>query len=108
MRTLGEIHSGQTIGRYEFLVPIAEGGMASVWAARLKGTRGFQKTLAIKMILASLSENPEFERMFLDEARIASRIHHPNVAEIFDLGEESDALYLVMEYVDGEPLSTIF
>ena len=108
MRTLGDIKPGQTIGRYEFLVPIAEGGMASVWAARLKGTRGFQKTLAVKMMLASLSDNPQFEQMFLDEARIASRIHHPNVVEIFDLGDEQEVLYIVMEYVDGEPLSTIF
>lgn len=108
MRTLGEIKPGQTIGRYEFLIPIAEGGMASVWAARMNGTRGFQKTLAIKMMLASLSDNPQFEQMFLDEASIASQIHHPNVVEIFDLGEENDVLYLVMEFVDGEPLSTIF
>ena len=108
MRTLNDVKPGQTIGRYEFLVPIAEGGMASVWAARMKGTRGFQKTLAVKMMLATLSDNPQFEQMFLDEARIASRIHHPNVVEIFDLGEESEVLYIVMEFVDGEPLSTIF
>ena len=108
MRTLGEIKPGQTIGRYEFLVPIAEGGMASVWAARMKGTRGFQKTLAVKMMLASLSDNPQFEQMFQDEARVASQIHHPNVVEIFDLGEENEVHYLVMEFVDGEPLSTIF
>jgi serine/threonine-protein kinase len=108
MRTLGEIKPGQTIGRYEFLIPIAEGGMASVWAARMKGTRGFQKTLAVKMMLSALSDNPQFEQMFLDEARIASRIHHPNVVEIFDLGEESDVLFIAMEYIDGEPLSTIF
>jgi serine/threonine-protein kinase len=108
MRTLGEIKPGQTIGRYEFLIPIAEGGMASVWAARMKGTRGFQKTMAVKMMLSSLSDNPQFEQMFLDEARIASRIHHPNVVEIFDLGEENDVLFIAMEYIDGEPLSTIF
>jgi eukaryotic-like serine/threonine-protein kinase len=108
MRTLGEIKPGQTIGRYEFLIPIAEGGMASVWAARLKGSRGFQKTLAIKMMLSSLSENPQFEEMFLDEARLAAAIRHPNVVEIFDLGEESEVLYIVMEWVDGEPLSTVF
>lgn len=108
MRSLGEIKPGQSIGRYEFLVPIAEGGMASVWAARMKGTRGFQKTMAIKMMLSSLSDNPQFEQMFLDEAQIASRIHHPNVVEIFDLGEEAEVLYIAMEYIDGEPLSTIF
>lgn len=112
MRTLGDIKLGQTIGRYEFLIPIAEGGMAEVWAARLKGTRGFQKTLAIKTMLSSLGNQGQqsheaFEEMFLNEARIASRIRHPNVVEIFDLGEEDDVLFIVMEWVDGEPLSTI-
>ena len=108
MRSLSDVQPGQSIGRYEFLVPIAEGGMASVWAARMKGSRGFQKNLAIKMMLAKLSDDPMFEEMFLDEARIASRIHHPNVVEIFDLGEENEVLYIVMEYVDGEPLSAIW
>jgi eukaryotic-like serine/threonine-protein kinase len=107
MRTLQDIQPGQTLGRYEFLVPIAEGGMASVWAARLKGTRGFSKTVAVKTMLPSVSDNPEFEQMFLDEAQIASRIRHPNVVEIMDLGEQDDVLYLVMEWVDGEPLSNL-
>ncbi len=107
MRTLDDIKPGQTIGRYEFLVPIAKGGMASVWAARLKGTRGFAKTVAIKTILPTLSDDPLFEQMFLDEAQIAAQIHHPNVVEIMDLGEENDVLYQVMEYVDGEPLTAI-
>jgi len=107
MRTLQEIQPGQTLGRYEFLVPIAEGGMASVWAARLKGTRGFSKTVAVKTMLPSVSDDPQFEQMFLDEAQIASRIRHPNVVEILDLGEQDEVLYLVMEWVDGEPLSNL-
>lgn len=107
MRTLGEIQPGQTVGRYEFLVPIAQGGMAAVWAARLKGSRGFSKTVAVKTMLPTISDDPQFEQMFLDEATLASRIRHPNVAEILDLGEQDDLLYLVMEWVDGEPLSTI-
>lgn len=107
MRTLGEIQPGQTVGRYEFLVPIAQGGMAAVWAARLKGTRGFSKTVAVKMMLPTISDDPQFEQMFLDEAQIASRIRHPNCVEILDLGEQDDLLYLVMEWVDGEPLSSI-
>jgi len=107
MRTLGEIQPGQTVGRYEFLVPIAQGGMAAVWAARLKGTRGFTKTVAVKTMLPTISDDPQFEQMFLDEAQLASRIRHPNVAEILDLGEQDDLLYLVMEWVDGEPLSVI-
>lgn len=107
MRTLQDIQPGQTLGRYEFLVPIAEGGMASVWAARLKGSRGFSKTVAVKTMLPSVSDDPQFEQMFLDEAQIASRIRHPNVVEIMDLGEQDDVLYLVMEWVDGEPLSNL-
>jgi hypothetical protein len=107
MRTLQEIQPGQTLGRYEYLVPIAEGGMASVWAARLKGSRGFSKTVAIKTMLPTVSDDPQFEQMFLDEAQIASRIRHPNVVEILDLGEQEEVLYLVMEWVDGEPLSSL-
>ena len=107
MKTFADIQPGQTVGRYEFLVPIAQGGMASVWAARLKGSRGFSKTVAVKTMLPTVSDEPQFEQMFLDEASIASRIRHPNVAEILDLGEQDDLLYLVMEWVDGEPLSSI-
>lgn len=107
MQTLDDIRPGQTIGRYEFLVPIAKGGMAAVWAARLKGTRGFAKTVAIKTMLPTLSDDPLFEQMFLDEAQIAAQIHNPHVVEIMDLGEQDDVLYQVMEYVDGESLATV-
>ncbi len=98
---------GTVLGRYELLLPIAQGGMATVWAARQRGSRGFSKTVAVKTILPNLSDDPQFEQMFLDEAAIASRIHHPNVAEILDLGEQDEVLYLVMEWVDGESLSTL-
>ncbi|MBN1605199.1 MAG: serine/threonine protein kinase [Polyangiaceae bacterium] len=107
MRTLREIQPGQTVGRYEFLLPIAQGGMAAVWAARLKGSRGFSKLVAVKTMLPGFSDEPQFEQMFLDEARIASRIRHPHVVEIYDLGEQDDMLYLVMEWVDGHPLSAL-
>jgi serine/threonine-protein kinase len=95
------------LGRYELLVPIAQGGMATVWAARQKGSRGFQKTVAVKTMLPGLSDDPQFEQMFLDEAALASRIHHPNVVETLDLGEQDEILYLVMEWIDGEALSVI-
>ncbi|MGK4004763.1 serine/threonine-protein kinase [Sorangium sp. So ce1036] len=98
---------GKELGQYELLLPIAQGGMATVWAARRKGLRGFQKTVAIKTMLPSLSDDTQFETMFLEEARLASGIHHPNVAEILDLGEQDDILYIVMEWVDGEALSVI-
>ncbi len=99
-----ELRPGTHLGRYELLLAIAKGGMARVWAARQHGQRGFSKTVAIKTILPHLAEEPEFERMFLDEARIAAMIHHPNVCEIYELGEEGKVLYLAMEWVNGESL----
>ena len=104
---IDKIGPASTLGRYEILTPIARGGMASVWAARLTGTRGFQKLVAVKTMLPDVSDDPDFEQMFLDEARVAARIRHPNVAEILDLGEQDDVLYLVMEWVEGENLSVV-
>jgi serine/threonine-protein kinase len=95
---------GARLGRYELLLPVAHGGMARVWAARQTGQRGFSKLVAIKTILPHLAHNPEFERMFLDEARIAAGVHHPNVTEIYELGEEGHVLYLAMEWVNGDSL----
>ena len=81
--------------------------MASVWVARQRGKHGFEKLVAIKTILPAFANDPRFQAMFLDEARIASRIEHANVAQILDLGEEHDVLYLAMEYVDGDSLSKL-
>jgi serine/threonine protein kinase len=98
---------GYKLDRYELLCPIAEGGMASLWVARQRGKHGFAKLVAIKTILPKFAADVRFQEMFLDEARIASRIEHPNVAQIFDLGEENEILYLVMEYVEGDALSKL-
>jgi serine/threonine protein kinase len=98
---------GQKLDRYELLTPIASGGMATVWLARLQGKRGFEKLVAIKTIRTEFSDDPAFEEMFLDEARIASGIQHPNVAQITDLGEERGVLYIVMEWIDGESLAKL-
>ncbi|MGK3989368.1 protein kinase [Sorangium sp. So ce136] len=95
------------LGRYELLLPIAAGGMAMVWAARLKGTRGFQKIVAVKTMLPQLSEDDQFERMFLLEAELASQIRHPNAVEILDLGEQDGVLFLAMEWINGVPLSQV-
>jgi serine/threonine protein kinase len=101
------IGPGDVLGRYELLLPVAAGGMAMVWAARLKGSRGFQKIVAVKTMLPKLSEDAQFEKMFLDEASLASRIHHPNVVEVLDLGEESGVLFIAMEWLDGAPLNQV-
>ncbi|HEY8039071.1 MAG TPA: serine/threonine-protein kinase [Polyangiaceae bacterium] len=98
---------GYRLDRYELLGPLAEGGMASVWIARQRGKHGFEKLVALKTILPQYASDLRFQQMFLDEARIASRIEHFNVARIIDLGEEHDVLYLAMEYVDGDALSKL-
>lgn len=100
-----EVRAGLVLGRYELLVPIAAGGMAQVWAARLKGARQFQKIVAVKTMLPKLSEDPQFEQMFLDEASLASQIKHPHAVEIMDLGEQDGILFLVMEWIEGVPLN---
>ncbi|WP_437840722.1 serine/threonine protein kinase [Sorangium sp. So ce1153] len=107
MQILSDLKPGDTLGRYEILMPVARGGMAAVWAARLVGSRGFQKIVAIKTMLPEFGNDPAFEAMFLDEARLASRIRHPHAVEIVELGDENGVLYIVMEWVDGDTISTL-
>ncbi|HSQ66905.1 MAG TPA: serine/threonine-protein kinase [Polyangiaceae bacterium] len=107
MEGASALRAGYKLDRYELLCPIASGGMASVWLARLRGKRDFEKLFAVKTIKNELTEDPRFQEMFLDEARIASGIEHPNVTHIIDLGEQDDTLYIVMEWVDGESVSKI-
>ena len=99
--------AGDEFDRYELVYPVARGGMANVWLARLRGKHGFERMVALKTILPSFAQDPRFRNMFLDEARIASRIEHANVAQIFDLGEQDENLYLVMEWVDGDSLANL-
>ena len=98
---------GRVIGRYVVYDEIASGGMATVHLARLVGAVGFQRTVAIKKLLSSLVKDAEFTAMFLDEARLAARIRHPNVVGVLDVVHEGDELLLVMEYVPGESLARL-
>jgi eukaryotic-like serine/threonine-protein kinase len=100
------VESGTRLGPYEILLCIARGGMASVWAARQHGARGFSRLVALKTILPELAA-PDLDGMFLDEARVTARIHHPNVCEVFELIEHGGVLALSMEWVDGDTLNNI-
>jgi serine/threonine-protein kinase len=100
--------TGARIGRYELLLELAHGGMGSVWAARASGSHGFERLVAMKMILPSLAVDARFRHMFLDEARLTGAIQHPNVAQMIDLGDEAGLLYQVMEWIDGAPLNHLF
>jgi hypothetical protein len=98
---------GRTLGRYQLLASVARGGMGQVWLGRLQGARGFHKLVAVKTLLPAADQTGRFERMLLEEARIASLIHHANVVHTLELGEDDGTLYLVMEWVDGEPLTHV-
>ena len=81
--------------------------MATVYLARLGGAGGFQRFVAIKRLHPHLAKDSEFTQMFLDEARLAARLHHPNVVPILEIGESPDGYYLVMEYIEGDTLARI-
>ncbi len=95
------------VGRYEALRPIASGGMATVYLGRAEGARGFERQVAIKAMHPHLAEDPEFVTMFLDEARMAANIRHPNVVPTLDVAEENGQLFLIMEYVEGLSLHAL-
>src|SRR5450432_2751999 len=86
------------VGRYALFDPIASGGMASVHIGRLLGSFGFARTVAIKRLHQNVALDPEFIAMFLDEARLAARIHHTNVVQTLDVVNLNNELLLVMEY----------
>ena len=99
--------ANQILGRYQLLVAIARGGMGQVWLARLRGARGFSKLVAVKTLLPDQQERARLEGMLAEEARLASLIQHANVVRTLELGEHEGMLYLVMEWVDGEPLGFV-
>ncbi len=94
----------EKFGKYILVDKISSGGMADVFRAKVLGIRGFTKTVAIKRIHAHLLDRTQFLRMFTDEAKIASRLVHPNIVQIYDLGETDEAPYIAMEYVAGRDL----
>jgi serine/threonine-protein kinase len=97
----------RVVGRYALCDKIAGGGMATVHLGRLLGQAGFSRTVAIKRLHAHLAGDPEFVSMFIDEARLAARIHHPNVVSTLDVVARESELFLVMEYVHGESLARL-
>jgi serine/threonine protein kinase len=97
----------RVIGRYALHDEIAAGGVATVHLGRLLGQAGFSRTVAIKRLHAQFAKDPDFVAMFLDEARLAARIHHPNVVSTLDVVARQGELFVVMEYIPGEALSKL-
>lgn len=98
---------GLRLGRYELVLPIAQGGMAEVWVARLIGDVGFTRIFALKTIRPEYAEDASFRRGFFEEARIAALLSHANVLEVLDLGEEGTLLFQVMRLIEGDSVSKL-
>jgi serine/threonine protein kinase len=98
---------GDKLGKYDLIRQIAIGGMAELYLARTVGIEGFEKLVVIKRILPQLAHNANFVNMFLNEARLAATLHHPNVAQVYDIGVEDGDYFFAMEYVHGEDLDRI-
>ena len=103
---VGAARPGRRLGRYELCAEMARGGMASVFLGRAHGLAGFEKLVAIKTIHPRYARERGFVDMFLDEARIASRITHPNVCSVFDVGEDGGVYFIAMDYLHGESLAS--
>jgi serine/threonine protein kinase len=95
------------VGNYQPLLQLAVGGMATVYAVRLVGARGFERVVVMKRVHPHLLDNREFREMFIDEARISSLIKHPNIVPVIDVVEESGELFLIMEYVESVSLAQL-
>ncbi len=98
---------GIPFGKYRLIAKLAVGGMAELFLAKQEGIGGFSKTVVIKCILPYFSQKKDFMTMFLDEARVASYLNHPNVVQIYDIGEIDGILYMAMEYIPGTNLKMV-
>jgi serine/threonine-protein kinase len=94
----------EMVGSYELLLPIASGGMGTVYLARKRGPGGFEREVALKLTHPFLREQPDWTGDLIEEAKLASRIHHPNVVHVIDVEDDPYGVFLVMQYVEGESL----
>ncbi|HUQ06256.1 MAG TPA: protein kinase [Kofleriaceae bacterium] len=102
MSQVGAASAGAASNQYQILGHLATGGMAELYLARAVGIAGFERYVVLKRIMAEHSRNHRFVTMFLDEARLAAQLHHPNIAQVYDIGRVSDSYFFTLEYVHGE------
>src|SRR3954465_11862681 len=98
---------GDKLGKYDLIRQIAIGGMAELYLARTVGIEGFEKLVVVKRILPQFATNASFVNMFLNEARLAATLQHPNIASVYDIGVDEGDYFFAMEYVHGEDLDRI-
>ncbi|HSO40883.1 MAG TPA: serine/threonine-protein kinase, partial [Labilithrix sp.] len=95
------------LGKYRLLGALGAGGMADVYLAVADGPEGFRKLCVLKLLKETMAQDEEYRAMFLDEARLAARLNHPNVVQTFEVGETHGRLMIAMEYVEGQPLTRV-
>ena len=103
----GELGADVDTGKYRVVLQLGQGGTADVYLAVADGPSGFQKLVVLKILKPSLSSDPEFRTMFLSEARLAARLRHPNIVQTNEVLESGGSPVMVMEYLDGQPLSQV-
>src|SRR5262249_56216783 len=103
----GAVMREQQFGKYVLLDRIAVGGMAEIFLARQMGPEGFEKTVVLKRIRPHLGDKKSFVRMFLNEAKLAAQLNHPNIIHIHDLGKVADSYFIAMEYLFGPAMPRI-
>jgi hypothetical protein len=101
-----ELRSGSRLGRYELLVELGTGGMASVWIARERGDLG-DRLVALKAMLPELARKSDFRTMFLEEGQVVRSIEHPNVVRVYEVGEDRGVLFMAMDWVRGDSLRRV-
>ena len=99
-----QVDVGGYYGKYFLLKKLAAGGMGEIFLAKQQGPAGFEKILVVKKVLAHLTENKEFVELFLAEARLAARMNHRNIVQVFELGGHQGSYFIAMEYVAGRTL----
>ena len=95
-------------GNYYLFERVNVGGMAEVFKGVSYGVEGFERLFAVKRVLPSISEDQEFIEMFIDEAKIAVQLNHPNIGQIFELGNAENSYFIAMEFVQGKDLRALF
>jgi serine/threonine protein kinase len=98
---------GSTANSYQILAKLATGGMAEIFLARGEGVAGVERYCVLKRILRDRASDVHFVRMFLDEARLAAQLQHPNIAQVYDIGKLGDSYFFTMEYVHGETVRAL-
>jgi len=103
-----ELKQGSKLGNYELVLRVGRGGMAAVWVARERAAATKDDRLvAVKVMLTELADESDFIKMFLDEVRLVRSIRHPNVVDVYDVGEDEGVMWMAMEWVEGESLHSV-